>query len=154
MPERKPVEAGQAIIKGGYRNANYATRAKPHITYEEIETRTVKHGPFDYVTVEGTGRFKKNRFRVWGDGVFHSIDATAAALKGVIRLVREREAEEIAAIDAEIAAIQAAHVEAVARRKAAMARAFQNGHVLTLAEAKAVADEKLAAHEDRAAAKA
>lgn len=68
--------------------------------------------------------------------------ATAAGLKRVVRKLRAQEAERLAELDAEIARLNDDLRDARLRRQELLQEAFTKGHVLTLAEAKEIADEK------------
>lgn len=152
MQDKVTPREGIAIVKGHAPGSGWRydlVGETPKIFYEEIYRRERSGGLGD--VLHGTGRFIKTRLGVMSPGSRREIDATAAAVKSAVRRLREREAVEIAAIDAEIEELRSRHIEATARRKAALARGFANGHVITLAEAKAIADANLAAREARKA---
>jgi hypothetical protein len=69
--------------------------------------------------------------------------ATAEGVKSVCRRLRQQEAAELDAIDAEIADLHEKLKDAKARRMAAMRKAFNNGNVVRLAEAVARCEERL-----------
>lgn len=145
MPYRRTgeVQEGDTIIRVEFmeKPRRYSITPAPLIRYRE-EERRVETG-FG-TRIEGTGHFIKGQLEVSADGAAVRIEAKADALKGAVRRVREREAAEIAAIDAELEALRQRHIELTAQRHEVLARAFRNGHVFTLAEAKQIADEHLA----------
>lgn len=133
---RTPIRgAGKAI---------YATRDNIEAAYPE-KVRVVGRVGDLFNRVEGTGVYLRDRLNIGTRRLtFPQVAATAAGVKSVIRRLRDREAEELAAADAKLAEAYAALERAKADREAVLATAWKNGNVVRLQEVKAIADAGLA----------
>lgn len=127
------------------RRGEYILTEQPVVRYVE---HTVDHpkqlGGLIVNNVERTGKFDRKRLEVWEPGRGYAcVAATAAGVKSAIRVLREREAQEIAECDAEIERLREEIAAAQQRRKAALRNAWQRGNVYRLQDALAIADSKL-----------
>ena len=71
-----------------------------------------------------------------------TVPATAEGVKSACRRIREQEAAELDAIDAEIDALNEKAIELRRRRRDAVRKAFNNGNVVRLTEIIARCDER------------
>jgi len=102
-----------------------------------------------FTEVRETGAVQRNAVTVHGNHwMAEYVALTAPAIRRVLRRIRPQEAELIRAEDETIERLRRELEEAHIRRKAAIALAFTRGHVVTLDEVRAAADEQ----ERRAAA--
>lgn len=81
---------------------------------------------------EATGQKIAGKFEVHGRGAIAAGPLTAEGVKGVIRELRPQEAEELDAIDAEVAELERRLGTLQTRRREVLQAGFQKGHVVTL----------------------
>lgn len=116
------------------------------VFYEEIRRDTGRALGGVFRVVEGTGKYDKRTLNFVGGS---TVRATAEGVKSTARVLREREAAELAAIDETIERLQRDLQAAKQIRSAARRNAFTKGNVVRLQEAIAIADANLAKREAR-----
>ena len=104
--------------------------------YMQGKTYIGKTGPFP--TYQANGIYSHGKVEIWTktDAV-SSVPLTAEGVRAVVRRLRPQEAERLDALDAEEQRLRE-------RRKELMAEAWAKGHVVTVAEVRALADAALA----------
>ena len=110
------------------------------LTVEHPEIRKIRYsnlGGFRFGHSTGTGRFDHGKLDIRSPQVssyVFRVPATAEGVKSVLRRIRPQEAEQLDAIDADIAQLQAELDALKERRKQALHTAWQRGNVVRLKE--------------------
>ena len=129
----------QFILNFRWRKPNRLSQASD-ITVEHPEIRKVRYsnlGGFRFGHSVGTGRIDGRKLDIRSPQVssyVFRVSATAEGIKSVLRRLRPREAEQLDAIDADIARLQAQIDGLKEQRKQALHTAWQRGNVVRLKE--------------------
>lgn len=124
--------ADELRVRWGRKTKEVSVRDSPIGRIRQVTDAGVDHRT---LVVLGRTRDGREGTRAWGP-------ATAAGLKRIVRHLRPAEAARLADLDAGIAAMEAQLREARETRQALLQEAFTKGHVVTLAEAKALVDTR------------